>query len=357
MKTIDIPYQRLHNQNISNSPFTNPVDIVGWMGAVQSQDYSGAKWAIGLRSKNITDDDVEQAVNAGEILRTHVMRPTWHFVLPEDIRWMLELTAPRVHALSGYYYRKLGLTEEIFKKSNNTIVKALIGGKQLTRSELVAVLKGAKLPTEGLSHLFLIGYAELERVICNGPRKEKQFTYMLLDERVPHTKARKRDEALAELAKRYFTSHGPATLKDYVWWSGLSITDVKTGFEAVKKYFIHEIIDDKTYWFSPDTVVTKEKQAYLLPNYDEYIVGYTDRSAIFDPSHISKLDARANPLFQNTIVINGKIIGTWKRDIKKNKILMNTTLFRKTTNHEDNAIGWAIKRYEKFLGIPTSKSR
>ncbi|HSW87802.1 MAG TPA: winged helix DNA-binding domain-containing protein [Candidatus Saccharimonadales bacterium] len=357
METIDIPYQRLHNQHISNSPFTNPEDVVGWMGAVQSQDYSGAKWAIGLRCKNLPDDDVEKAVNDGKILRTHVMRPTWHFVLPEDIRWMLELTAPRVHALSAYYYHKLGLNEEIFKKSNKTIVKALIGGKQLTRSELVDILKEAELPTEGLSHLFLIGYAELERIICNGPRKGKQFTYMLLDERVPQIKARKRDEALAELAKRYFTSHGPATLKDYSWWSGLSMADAKTGFEAVKKYFVHEIIDDKTYWFSPDMHITKEKEAHLLPNYDEYIVGYTDRSAIFDPSHTSKLDARANPLFQNTIVINGQIIGTWKRDIKKNKILMNTTLFRDVTNHEDNAISEAIKRYEKFLEMPINKSR
>ncbi|HSW87706.1 MAG TPA: winged helix DNA-binding domain-containing protein, partial [Candidatus Saccharimonadales bacterium] len=312
----------------------------------------GAKWAVGLRCKNLTDADVEKAVNDGKILRTHVMRPTWHFILPEDIRWMLELTAPRIHALSAYYYRKLGLNEEIFKKSNKTIVKAVIGGKQLTRSELVAVLREAKLPTEGLRHLFLIGYAELEGIICNGPRKGKQFTYMLLDERVPQTKAFTRNEALAELAKRYFISHGPATLKDYVWWSGLSMTDAKTGFEAVKKHFVHEIINDKTYWFSPSTGITKEKEAYVLPNYDEYIVGYTDRSAIFDTSHISKLDARANPLFQNTIVINGQITGTWKRDIKKNRIQMSTKLFRTMTGEEHHAIDLAIKKFEQFLGIP-----
>lgn len=341
---------RLHNQLLNNLTDKTPSEIVGWMGAIQAQDYNGARWAIGLRNKNSIDQDIEKAFNEGKILRTHVLRPTWHFVLPQDIRWMLELTAPRIHAFSSHYYRKLDLHEEIFKKSNQTIINALIGGKQLTRSELVHALENAKLPTEGLAHFFLIGYAELEKIICNGPRRGKQHTYMLLDERVPQGKRLTKEEALGELSKRYFQSHGPATIKDFSWWSGLTITDAKKGIEMIKSTLTKETIDEKTYWFSASAPMNKQEKTlvYLLPNYDEYIVGYTDRSAIFDSKHISKLDTRANPLFQNTIVLNGEIVGTWKRTQKK-ECTIETTLFKTVTKEEKDVIHQATEKYKRFV--------
>src|SRR5262245_24524323 len=170
------------------------------------------------------DDSIDELFNEGKILRTHVMRPTWHFVMPEDIRWMLKLTAPRINAVSAYYFRKMELDQAVLARSNAAISKAL-RGKHLTREELGQVLGRAKIDAKGLRLIYLMIRAELDAVICSGPLRGKQFTYALLDERVPKCRTLKRDEALAELTIRYFTSHGPALLRDFVWWSGLTITD------------------------------------------------------------------------------------------------------------------------------------
>lgn len=186
------------------------------MGAVQSQDFAAAKWAIGLRLPESKDTEIERVFNDGEILRTHVLRPTWHFVAPEDIRWMLALTAPRVNQCISYYYRKLELDAAVFKKSNEIIIKALEGGSQLTRAKLMLKLEQAGILTNDLRSNHLMIRAELDAVVCSGARKGKQFTYALLEERVPPAKTLSRDEALAELSARYFTSHGAATLQDFV---------------------------------------------------------------------------------------------------------------------------------------------
>ena len=222
MKILDIAQHSLHNQYLSSSGFKEPADVVKWFGAVQAQDYSGAKWALGLRLQSATDDAVEKAFGDGNILRTHVMRPTWHFVAPADIRWLLKLTAPRVNAVNGYYYRKFELDDAVFKKSNKALTKALRGGKQLTRDTLRNAVQQAGVATDDLVRsAYILIRAELDGLICSGARKGKQFTYSLLDERQPNSATLERDEALAELTRRYFTSHGPATLQDFVWWSGL----------------------------------------------------------------------------------------------------------------------------------------
>ncbi len=235
MPNLDIAHQRLHNQMISQRTLTQPADVVQALGAVQAQDYEGAKWAVAQRTKDLTDAAFEQAFTAGAILRTHVLRPTWHFVTPTDIRWMLALTAQRVHAALNYHNRKLALDNALFAQSNAVLIKALQSGQQLTRTELGAFLQQADIATDDLLRLgHILIHAELEGIVCSGARRGKQFTYALLDERAPQAKTLARDEALAELAKRYFTSHGPATLKDYVWWSGLTVADAKAGIEMVK---------------------------------------------------------------------------------------------------------------------------
>src|SRR5713226_2242979 len=227
MTNLDIAHRRLHNQLITRPMFEKPDDVVKWLGAVQAQDYAGAKWALGLRMQGVTDDVIEQAFADGAIIRTHVMRPTWHFVAPADIRWMLALTAPRINA---YYNRKLELDDAVFRHSNAVLAKALQGGKQLTRSELASVLQLAGIAADNLLRsTYIIMRAELDGIVCSGARRGKQFTYALLDERVPQTRNLDRDEALAEFARRYFTSHGPATLQDFVWWSGLAAADAKAG--------------------------------------------------------------------------------------------------------------------------------
>jgi hypothetical protein len=212
---MNIIASRLHNQHISRPDFNTPAEAVQWLGAVQAQDYAAAKWALGLRMKAGSDPALDQAFADGTILRTHVMRPTWHFVTPSDIHWMLELTSKRINAAMSYNFRRLGLDASVFKRSNSALVEALRDGNQLTRLELVSILKHRGIKTDNLGFLHILMHAELDRLICSGARREKQFTYALLDERAPHAKTLKRDEALAELTRRYITSHGPATAQDY----------------------------------------------------------------------------------------------------------------------------------------------
>ena len=352
---LDIATQRLHNQKLSRTTFKQPEQVVAWLGVVQAQDYAAAKWAVAQRTKGITDASMDQALADGTILRTHILRPTWHFVTPADIRWMLALTAPRILALSATYFRKLELDKTTFKRSNNVLTKALQGGNQLTRAELTSTLKKNGVFSDDLLRFtYLMIRAELDGIICSGARRGKQFTYALLDERAPLTKALERDEALAELAKRYFTSRGPATLKDYGWWSGLSMEDARKGLEMVKSQFNHEVIDGKTYWFIESVMTPKDKipTVYLLPNFDEYIVGYTDRSAVFDTQHYKKLDSRGNILFNHIIVINGQVVGTWKRTINKSAVAIELSPFTPLTKIEKQAVDSAMDRYGAFLDLP-----
>ena len=225
MKRLDIPHQRLINQHMALARFDKAADVVGWLVAVQAQDYAGAKWALGLRLKGPTDDAIDQAFADGSILRTHLMPPTWHFVTPSDIRWLLALTGPRVHAINAHMYRRLELDAPIFKRSNNGLAKALRGGQTMTRDELRAALEKTGIAVNGdLRMAYLMMRAELDGIVCSGPRRGKQFTYALLDERAPQCKALGSEEALAELARRYFMSRGPATVQDFAKWSGLTLT-------------------------------------------------------------------------------------------------------------------------------------
>ncbi len=317
------------------------------MGAVQAQDFAAAKWAVGQRTKGATDAMIEQVFADGKILRTHVMRLTWHFVAPEDIRWLLKLTAPHVNAASAYQYRRLELDSDVFKRSNAVIEKALQDGNQLARDELGLALKKAGIPAIDLRLTYIVMRAELDGLICSGARRGKQFTYALLDEHVSKTRILTREESLAELTARYFRSHGPATLRDFAWWSGLTMANAKAGLEMVKSQFTQETMDDQTYWLNDSNLSEKEVSptVFLLSNYDEYIVGYADRSAIFDASHIEKLDSRSNSLFMRTIVVNGQIAGTWKRTIKAKTVEIELNPFKPLTEEEKQALSEAIEKY------------
>ncbi len=354
MTHLDIVRQRLHNQHISQQQFEKPEDIVRWLGAIQAQDYAAAKWAVGLRLQHATDNAIEQAAADGAILRTHVMRTTWQFVSPDDIRWFLALFAPRIHAANAFAYRRLELDDTIFLRCNDALIQALQGGKQLTRLELVAVLQRAGIAVgDGQRYGTIIIHAELDGIICSGAKRGKQQTYALLDERVPPTKALDQDEALAEFARRYFTSHGPATLRDFVWWSGLKVADARAALAMVSSQLIHEVIDGQTYWFSATSLPAKDSSptVHLLPNFDEYIVGYTDRRAIFDASHAPKLDARGNFLFNHTIAIDGQVVGTWKRTIKRDAVMLTPNFFMPLNKVEMDAFVMATRRYEAFLSV------
>ena len=352
MTSLEIARQRLYNQRLSFPGFKKPGDVVKWMGAVQAQDYYGAKWALGQRTRDATDEDIEKAFASGEILRTHVMRPTWHFVTPTDIRWLLKLTASGVNAANSYYYRKLELDDAVFRRCNKAITRALRGGKHLTREALRTVIKRAGIASDDLLRFnYMLVRSELDGLICSGPRNGKQFTYALLDERAPQTKALSRDEALAELTRRYFTSHGPATSSDFMWWSGLSATDVKRGLEMARRHLVKEMIEGKTYWLPSSPRVTRASRvAYLLPSFDEYLIAYKDRSAALHPKYREQ-SLTDNVVFSSTIVWNGRIVGSWNRKIERASVNVTVSPFVSFSKTETRAIADVVRRYGEFLNM------
>jgi hypothetical protein len=351
MTSSEIIKLRLLNQQLAESKFTKPQELVSWMGAIQAQDYGMAKWAIGLRLAGSDDTIVETAFNKGRILRTHVLRPTWHFVTPQDIRWMLELTAPRILSSLVHNDRHLSLDKRVLKKTNDVLGKALEGGKQLTRDEVRSVLQRARIDTSELRFMHLLEHAELDRVICSGARKENKFTYALFDDRVS-SRTMQRDEALAELTKRFFTTRGPATIYDFAWWSGLSVSDAKKGIEMIKRKFKRTIIDGKEYFFRvPASFSTEISQtALLLPNYDEYVISYKNRTESIDRKHLAVILKERNAVFTNAILINGKIEGLWQRSFRNNSVIVTTRSFSTLSKSRHELVTRSVNRYAKFLG-------
>ena len=349
-----IVYQRLRNQRLSSTEFKRPVDVVRWLGAVQAQEFRAAKWAIAQRMRNATDDSIEQAFNNGEIIRTHVMRPTWHFVSPKDIRWLLELTAPRVNIACGSAYRGFELDDQVFKQTNKVLARALKGGKHLTRSSLKKVLNESGVAADNsirVGHILL--RSELDGVICSGPREGNQFTYALFEERVPRTNRIDRDQALATLTERYFTSHGPATLQDFMWWSGLTATDAKTGISMVQRSVMKTSFDDKVFWGPrcEDNRDRKANSASLLADFDEYVVAYKDRSAVFTTDDQLKMP---NGTLGQTVIVDGRIVGSWKQTNGKGFVRISVRPYRPLTKSERLAIENAVDRYAKFLAADTN---
>ena len=345
--------QRLQNQRLTSTDFKRPVEVVRWLGAVQAQDFGAAKWAIAQRMQNATNESIEQDFNDGRIIRTHVMRPTWHFVSPEDIRWLLELTAPRVNIACGSAFRKFELDDRVFKLTNRVLARALKGGTYLTRNSLRNVLNGSGVLADDsirMGHILI--RAELDGVICSGPRDGNQFTYALLEERVPETKRIDREKALATLTQRYFRSHGPATVQDFMWWSGLTASDAKSGINMVQRRLTKTSDGNKVFWGPKDGVdVTRRTgSASLLAEFDEYVVAYKDRSSVFDSNdHL----AMANGALGRTVIIDGKIVGSWKQMKEKGSLKLLVQPFRDLTESERLAIAKAVDRYAKFLGVET----
>ena len=349
MKFEDIAYLRLVNQHIENTNLKTPQDVVSYMGAMQTQNFLMSKWAVGIRLQNVTETKIEEAYNKGEILRTHVLRTTWHLVSSNDIYWMLKLTAPRIKSISKARWKELELTELVLKKCNRIIEKALSSGEHLTRDQLKELLEKAKINTaqNRLSHILL--RAELDGLICSGANKGKNTTYALFPERVSRSNRLSKEEALAALANRYFTSHGPATLEDFIWWSGLTIKDAKQALESVKSNFLSETIDSVTYWFTDSNFSSRKTKssAHLLPAFDEFIISYKDRSAALTSEEHSKAIS-ANGMFYPTILVNGKVAGLWKRVIKKDKLIIEANLFNHQNRSTMNLIEKAAAKFCKF---------
>jgi len=353
---FDIVRERLRNQALAGSRFREAHEVVAWLGAVQAQDYAGAKWALGLRANGLTEAAVDRAFDAGEILRTHILRPTWHFVTRADIRWMLALSGPRVNAVNGFSYRQAGLDAKVFARSRAALERALGGGRQLTRVELAQVLQRAGIRASGVRLASLMMRAELDAVICSGARRGRQFTYALLDERAPRARALTRDEALAELTRRYFSSHGPATLRDYVWWSGLTVADARTGIALATPALTQRLIDGRTCWFVPSAsrAPFAPPPAHLLPNFDEYLVAYKDRDAVVGPPRPEGL--RRSGVFAHSILVNGLLAGSWRRAPTGRSIAVEAARYGRLTAAGRRGLAAAAERLGRFTGVDVELS-
>jgi len=348
MTSEEISKNRIANQKISKSEFKTAKELVSWMGAMQAQDYNMAKWAIGLRVPNSTDKQIETAFNNGEIIRTHLMRPTWHFVANDDLCWMLELTAPQIKTNMMSGSKNYELDTIVLNKCYKIIEHALSGGKNLTRDELKTQFSFSNIDLYENRLSYILQHAEINGLICSGPMKANKHTFSLLDERIKIKKIFTKDQALAELAIRYFTSHSPATLKDFAWWSGLSVKDSRKALDFVKSSFISEKIGEDIYWFSDTNKNHANSGFHLLPAYDEFLISYKNRTASL-ANVDNKKAISSNGIFYPVIVDNGQVCGLWKRTLTKDNVIIKPDFF-KPNNIDQHKLIKAATTYENFIG-------
>lgn len=350
---MDLATHRLLQQRLLGVPHARPEDVVEGLLAVQAQDFVGAKWGVSQRTADPDDAQAQRAYDEGHILRTHVLRPTWHFVSRADIRWLLELSGPRVHALNAYYYRYHGVDAALVKRSNARIVKVLSRGEHLTRAELgrgLGALAGAA-QTNGMGYRLacLLMRAELDGLICSGKMRGTHHTYALIEERAPHSAKLGRDETLAELARRYVDGHGPAQALDLAWWSGLPLREAKRALEACGTSLTRTTLEGKTYFQSaaPRSARRRGHAVHLLPYYDELVVAFKDRSALIDPHVTAKFSVPLAP----SVLVDGRIVGSWRRTLVAREVVISVRLLRPLSSAVQKQLGRASARYANSLGL------
>lgn len=351
MTLADISNARISSQHLTSTKFKTVKELVAWMGAMQAQDYSMVKWAIGSRLPGTAEKIIDEAIKKGEIIRAHLMRPTWHIVSADDIYWMLELTAPQIRSTTRSRHKDLELTQSILNKTNRIIEKALEGGNQLTRNELNSLFEKDKITLDNNRSAHIMLSAELDGIVCSGATKDNKPSYALLSERVKRTKNYTREEALGKLALNYFSSHGPATLQDFIWWSGLPVKEARKALEMVKSEYISERFENETYWLNNSFSMSdiKKKHVFLLPAYDEFIISYKNRTASL-PFQDQRKAVSNNGIFRPIIVVDGQVIGIWKRSVKNEKVLIETSFFQANKKSTEQLIEEQANKYEFFLG-------
>lgn len=321
------------------------VALVTVLGAVQAQEYEQAKWAIGVRTPGTTHTDIERDLAEGTILRTHAMRGTHHFVARDDLRWLMALMGPLMIQRNARRNRELDLDERTLGKALRAIQRALETGDHLTRAETAAVLQRANIATDGQRLAHIVYRAELEALVCSGKRKGKQVTIALVDERVPaaatSTRHRTRDDSLRELATRYFTTRGPATVDDFRWWCQLPAGDVRAALELATPDRDGELL------MLGATPRERMPRAVLLPPYDEYLVAYRDRSAAGSPPASARTFGEAT-LLGPTLVIEGTAAGSWRRTVRRGAVNVEVTPWRKLAPVATRALATAVARYQAF---------
>lgn len=343
--------RRYHTHRLTAPLFPTPTAVVAHFAAVQGQDFLPALWALGLRTAGATEAIVEQALNDRQLVRTWPLRNTVHFVTAEDVRWLLALSAPRA-LRDNARKRELELDEAVFAQSRRVIEHELRDGQPRPRPALRQALEDAGISTAGQRGIHILGRLAQEGLICIGPREGKQQTFVLIDAWLPPARPRTRDEALAELARRYFAGHGPATLKDYIWWSGLAAAEARAGLEMARPHLAQETIGGETTWFDPAAPVDRipSPTAHLLPFVDEYLVAYKDRSAVFPAAYNALVDS-GGIIFHQPILMDGHVVGIWTRTLHKEQVRIAAKLFRPLSDTEHEALIAASERFGVFLGL------
>lgn len=342
---------RLASQRLSRHGLRTPAEVVAWMGAVQAQDFGASRWALGARLPGVAEAEVAREISEGRILRTHLFRGTWQLVTPADLRWMLELVAPRLLARVASRERELGLDDAAFRRSRTVLARALAAGRHLTRHELGAALERGGIPAAGprLSHL--LWRAELEGLICSGELRGSRPTHALLDDRAPPPRSRPaRDRALCELALRHVRGRGPVTQADLATWAGITLADAREGLEAARPAILPERIGGQVHWLAADAAAAGTPAVHLLPAFDEYLIGYRDRSAMLEDGHARRVNAGGG-LLAPCVLAGGRVVGIWSRKRSRETVEISTALFDAGTPDLERAVSAAGRRYAEFLGL------
>ncbi len=345
---------RLASQRLARPLAAGPGAVPAWFGAIQAQDVAGARWAVGLRAEGATEASVIQALADRAFVRTWLNRGTLHFVAAADVRWMLALLGPRLIAANARRNRQLGLDEATFARGGEVLAGAL-GSGPLTRAETLLALNDAGIATGGQRGYHLLRRAAQEGWICLGPEQRGEQTFVWLEAWLPPGPTLDQPAALAELAARYFQSHGPATLADFVWCSGLTVADARAAIARAAGRLERTEGEGVAAWQAADVPPTPDgpPAAHLLPAYDEYFVGYRDRSAILDRRHDSRV-VSSNGVFRPIILVDGRVAGIWKRASRPARGTPTLTLapFEPLTAAAREAVAAAAARYSAFLGLP-----
>ena len=354
-KDEEIARLRLRRQHLTGSPLPTPEAVVGWLGAVQAQEFGVAKWSIAQRCRGrITSADLDRALGEGRILRTHALRSTWHFVLPADLRWLLMLIGPRVRARMASYYWRNGLTDAVFARSQAVLREALAGGRQLVRKEIAAAFVRGRVATDGLRLRFLLLQAELDLIVCSGALRGKHQTFALVDDLVPPAPPLAEDAALAELARRYFSSHGPATLKDFLWWSSLTAAQARRAVQLLERKGLRRLeAGGRTHWMlePPARRAPAGTPVHLLQAFDEYIIGYTESRKVLAVAGQPHAPSGA-PRHSNVLTRDGQTIGFWRTVLDAAQAVVHVHLTRPIDAATQSALEDELERYGQFLQLP-----
>ncbi len=348
MDSPTIGITRLVNQQIQGSAYTRAEALLHYMGAMQAQDLPMSKWAMGLRLQGNTRSDIESAMNAGEIIRIHVMRPTWHWVSAADIHWMMDLTRVHLQRQSRSWNTKLGLTPEILNRSFDILLAAISENGYAERADLTERLMASRIDPGDNRIAHILMEAEFEKLICSGPLLGNQQTYALFSERAGKNPGLSREESLASLAHRYFVSHGPATLADFIWWSGLPVADARAGLDSICNTLEQNTINGEIYYHSGKMLQDYPAKVFLLPAYDEYLISYKSRAHVLSEVHVNKA-VSDNGIFRPLIVCGGQVKGLWKAVGKKGKREIETQFFNSPEEKCSGGLHAHLKELLNFL--------